>query len=50
MQQNGYQGVFAWELSGDTDNYELLDAMQTKNNFLHWVIYDKNILYIQFFS
>ena len=23
----GYEGVFAWELSGDTDDFELVNAM-----------------------
>jgi len=23
----GYEGVFAWELSGDTDDFELVTAM-----------------------
>ena len=29
VKKNGYQGVFAWEVSGDTDSYELVSAMRT---------------------
>ena len=25
--KKGYEGVFAWELTGDTDDFELLRAM-----------------------
>ena len=25
--KNGFQGVFSWELSGDTDDFELTEAM-----------------------
>jgi len=25
--EGGYEGVFAWELSGDTDDFELVNAM-----------------------
>lgn len=27
VQNNGYLGLFAWELTGDTKEYELLKAM-----------------------
>jgi hypothetical protein len=27
MKKGGYNGVFAWEISSDTDDYELLKAM-----------------------
>ena len=27
IKNNGYHGMFAWELSGDTDDYELVSSM-----------------------
>ena len=29
VKSNGYEGVFAWEISGDTNNYELVNAMRS---------------------
>jgi len=29
VKSNGYQGTFAWEISGDTDDFELLKAMDS---------------------
>jgi len=32
IEENRYMGIFAWELTGDTKDYELLNAMNGKNS------------------
>lgn len=37
IEENRYMGIFAWELTGDTKDYELLNAMNGKNS--NWYAY-----------
>ena len=40
VKDNNYEGVFAWELSGDSSDYELTNAMNEDVN-RKWAKFDK---------